>query len=578
MRYEGERIGRGRRSGAGEMRKNRKKRREEPEERSCLEAAACVVILVIFAVILLLLFFLSVTGSAAVYGGSERIWFYPDSPFLHLFVFAAATAAGIAVLKGSESPAGGIGEEPRNAAAGRAGETFRNAASQRAPVSLNRVQFKRWVLIISGLYLIWIMGTMFGAISDQRMVLESGKALIHGDMTPWAAVGFRYNGSGCEGYAYTYPHQNGQILFAALLALISEEHAAFLWQLSNVAFLAAGMIYTGKLAAETLGLRRGYGLTLAMLSFLPFSFYITFVYGTIPGFACAAAAVWYEKRFLDEGGKRNLFLSAACIAAAILFKSNYLIVLTAMALFFLADALVRRRAVSLFGAAAVIAAYLFSHGAVNAGLSAAAGHPVDGGPPMLAWVEMGLQEGSRAPGWFNNYNVYIYLDNQEDAEMTEAAVERDLAQTFRYFLEHTDYAADFFDRKLRSMWTEPTFQSLWIQEMKGRGWLFPSFTGSLFKEGGAVNEIYWQLCNAVQSLVYLGALLFIWFRGRRVRLEGLFLAVIFIGGFLFHLFWEAKGQYAAAYFVMLLPYAWAGLGDWILWALQRCCKGGDGRI
>lgn len=523
------------------------------EECSCLEEAACVVILLIFSAVLLLLFCLSVTGSAAVYGGSEQIWFYPDSPFLHLFVFAAVTAAGTAALRGPAA-ASGAG---KGAASGE--EPF-----LRAPVSLNRVQFGRWVLIISGIYLIWIMGTMFGAISDQRMVVESGKALIHGDMSPWAPVGFRYNGSGCEGYAYTYPHQNGQILFAALLALISEEHVAFLWQLSNVAFLAAGMIYTGRLAAETLGIRKGYGLTLAMLAFLPFSFYITFVYGTVPGFACASAAVWYEKQFLDRRGWKNLLLSAACITAAILFKSNYLIVLTAMVLIFLADALFRRRAVSLLGAAAVIAAYLFSHGAVNAGLSAAAGHPVDGGPPMLAWVEMGLQEGSRAPGWFNNYNVYIYLDNKEDAEMTEAAVERDLAQTFRYFLEHPDYSAGFFDRKLRSMWTEPTFQSLWIQEMKGRGWLFPSFAGSLFKEGGTANEVYWQLCNAVQSLVYLGALLFVWFRGRRVRLEGLFFAVIFIGGFLFHLFWEAKGQYAAAYFVMLLPYAWTGLGDWIL--------------
>ena len=66
---------------------------------------------------------------------------------------------------------------------------------------------------------------------------------------------------------------------------------------------------------------------------------------------------------------------------------------------------------------------------------------------MLTWAEMGLQEGSRAPGWFNNYNVHIYLDNREDRELTAAAVERDLGRTIQYFMEHPDYAVDFFQQK-----------------------------------------------------------------------------------------------------------------------------------
>ena len=33
----------------------------------------------------------------------------------------------------------------------------------------------------------------------------------------------------------------------------------------------------------------------------------------------------------------------------------------------------------------------------------------------------------------------------------------------------------------------------------------------------------------------------------------------FIGGFLFHLVWEAKGQYSVVYFMLLLPYAYLGM-------------------
>lgn len=36
-------------------------------------------------------------------------------------------------------------------------------------------------------------------------------------------------------------------------------------------------------------------------------------------------------------------------------------------------------------------------------------------------------------------------------------------------------------------------------------------------------------------------------------LHRLLLPMIFIGGFIFHLFWEAKGQYTITYFVLLIP-------------------------
>lgn len=34
--------------------------------------------------------------------------------------------------------------------------------------------------------------------------------------------------------------------------------------------------------------------------------------------------------------------------------------------------------------------------------------------------------------------------------------------------------------------------------------------------------------------------------------------VAFIGGFLFHIFWEAKCQYTIIFFVLLIPYAFQG--------------------
>ena len=188
---------------------------------------------------------------------------------------------------------------------------------------------------------------------------------------------------------------------------------------------------------------------------------------------------------------------------------------------------------------------------------------------MIAWVQMGLEESKRGPGWYNGYQVKLFQKADGDADLAAAWAQADLRKTISDMAEEPAKAADFFVRKIESIWAEPTFQSLWIQEVKGFGWLFPAFARSLFKEGGTANEVYWELCNAVQTMVYAGALLFAVFRFRRVQFQGLLFAVIFIGGFLFHLFWEAKGQYAVSYFVLLIPYAVLGIQDWLHWVSKR---------
>jgi len=48
-------------------------------------------------------------------------------------------------------------------------------------------------------------------------------------------------------------------------------------------------------------------------------------------------------------------------------------------------------------------------------------------------------------------------------------------------------------------------------------------------------------------------------RGEPDRWGMLLPGIVFIGGFLFHLVWEAKGQYSVVYFMLLLPYAYLGM-------------------
>ena len=138
--------------------------------------------------------------------------------------------------------------------------------------------------------------------------------------------------------------------------------------------------------------------------------------------------------------------------------------------------------------------------------------------------------------------------------------------------EEPGKTAEFLLRKAESIWAEPTFQSLWIQEVGGGSWLFPRLSDSLFREGGVLNHLYVAAANVLQTLVYSGAFLWALFDRKRICLAQLLPGIVFIGGFLFHLAWEAKGQYTAGYFMFLLPYAGAGIraaAEAILGCLDR---------
>lgn len=68
--------------------------------------------------------------------------------------------------------------------------------------------------------------------------------------------------------------------------------------------------------------------------------------------------------------------------------------------------------------------------------------------------------------------------------------------------------------------------------------------------GGKVEELCNLLTKCVLIVIYTSALCFL-VRQKDDRAQLFYL--YFIGGFIFHLFWEAKSQYVYTYVFMLLP-------------------------
>ena len=130
------------------------------------------------------------------------------------------------------------------------------------------------------------------------------------------------------------------------------------------------------------------------------------------------------------------------------------------------------------------------------------------------------------------------------------------------------------------MWTETTFQSIWTNDVMFRMKIYDAdVLGRTAKElyFGNTREIYQEYCKALIILIYFGAFIEILNNrkiikdgeekynvdNRFVNMEKLYLAIIFLGGFTFHILWEAKSRYIIPYVIILFPLA-TGLIDVII--------------
>lgn len=169
---------------------------------------------------------------------------------------------------------------------------------------------------------------------------------------------------------------------------------------------------------------------------------------------------------------------------------------------------------------------------------------------------MGLQdnENGRGPGCYNGYNLWSFNGNDYDTEKTRAEAREDIRETLEEFSREPDEAVRFLLRKIAGQWNNPDGEV---------------FNGTEIKEGDLAagikavynekNIVLIRICmNSLQTWILAGALCYLLFHREKTEYGWIFL-LIFLGGFLFHLFWEAAGRYAIPYYVMLIPYAYMGM-------------------
>jgi hypothetical protein len=123
-------------------------------------------------------------------------------------------------------------------------------------------------------------------------------------------------------------------------------------------------------------------------------------------------------------------------------------------------------------------------------------------------------------------------------------------------LSEPGYFFNFFTRKQLHQWADPAYKAyMCIQtcpEHNTAQWVY-----EILRPDHAYPVLI--VLSFFQVIIWAGVVLSLWFVKRHKHLEeALIMPLIFIGGFIFHTFWEAKSQYVFSYFVILFPISLMG--------------------
>ena len=369
-----------------------------------------------------------------------------------------------------------------------------------------------------------------------------------------------------EGYFYRFPFQLGYVLYSELFFRAAniilrgepEGYAVLALQELNLFWLMIqyhALIEITGLLFKDARIRK---LLMALMFFcFPPLLTTTFLYGNIPAFACGTVAVWL---FLLHIKKRRCLYALLCalfLTLSVTLKLNLLILCVAVGGVWAIKLLGRPRLKSLLCLLLAAVCVLTLPKLPQKLYEHRVGVRYGSGIPMIAWMAMGFSQGHAAPGWYReDCTVTAFERSGHDSAATAENAKSILADRIFVFKTDPALARDFFTKKLRSQWNEPSYGSVWVNQV------FPSYSekGPVFNflcGSGAKRTL--NVMNVYQQFVFLTLLIGLIRMWRKKDLLRSLLPLILLGGLLYHLLFEAKSQYAMPYFVLILPVAAYGL-------------------
>ncbi|MCR4679156.1 MAG: hypothetical protein K5679_10455 [Lachnospiraceae bacterium] len=411
--------------------------------------------------------------------------------------------------------------------------------------------------VINVLFVI-LMGML--PAEDQYYLTATAADMLKGDFTEFAKFG----------YMDLYPHQFAFLEYDKYLFKIFGVNNYLAMQLLNVLYLLIIILCAVKIE-ELFDEGNEYKIGVVMMLFFPLSIYTTYIYGTLLSLAASMASIYFLVRLLK--GQKCFICGLGIVffnVAALLAKSNAIIFTIAESIIILLSinrSESRKRILNKIG---LIVSLIVIYTLVTAGVHAEL-HTYtesdDVGTPQIAWIAMGLQTGGPAEGWHNCFVRDVYWNNDCNREIATELSKAAIKESFDYYVHNPKVAVTFFSKKLITLWTNPSFEAFMVLQRSHvrnpNTKIAPNplrnFLLKQTEDNSMDAEHKWL--NAYLKIyglaIILGAMVYV-LKGKLSCYTCVF-ACAFIGGFIFHTFWEAGSRYMLTYFVILIPYGVKGL-------------------
>ena len=324
---------------------------------------------------------------------------------------------------------------------------------------------------------------------------------------------------------------------------------------ANVITVIAILMIT-KLIGKDYKINKAKSLILSV-TFFTLPLLSTFIYGDILSFPLILFAVYFSMKYVTLNKKYNMFISAILMTLSYMLRMNNLIIIIALIIYFFLDIIkVENRNLKNVGIKTLllICFVLITFApalTVKSIIQNKLNYNKQAKIPTVLYLCMGMEEGSRANGWFNE-NAAFGWENPIEAK---PYYKEKISHRLKFLATNPTYTIKFYVLKTTSMWAENTYASIWYNE---------TFNFSDVKKENA-NQLDEFLVGKTDKIqMYQKSLILIIFgttilvlltKRKKLSNEVLLLITIFIGGFLFQNLWEGKSRYIIAYIIVLIPIA-----------------------
>ncbi len=409
---------------------------------------------------------------------------------------------------------------------------------------------------------IWIFSVTSIPAADSYNIFETATQASQGNYNSMHNNTNFYNNEFYNGYSYYnfYPFQLGIVFISEIVYRLFGTSSAMPLQVINVLCLAVSYLAIAKITRLLFNKRSIEFIAILMLAgcFQPILF-CTFSYGNIIGMSCAICASYFLIKYFKTSKYVLLLPCAVLLVLATLAKYNNMIYLIAFVIVLIIHTVKAKKWQSIAFALALCVATVGTSNLVIMSYESRAKTEFNNGLSQVLYLDMGLNESHMAPGWFNMTALNTYINSGLDNKLANQTAKNDIKARLDTMGNDLGYTIDFFGKKIISQWNEPTFESIWVSEVK-QHYKDINFIGKSMYEGslGQFFEMYFNLYMPIIYLLFAIGI-YLLFLKKKASIENVLLPLVILGAFGYHLLFEGKSQYILTYIILFIPSAAYGL-------------------